>query len=117
LQNKDIAIIYGDFNLAIYDLKHNLIKYKIINETKAHYYFNVFVLKNIGKNFLMYNPTRYSFNIIDYSKGQIIAKFSDGLNKIQKCKKIFNVYADNDLDTKTNYYFVTNAKGYFILKI
>lgn len=117
LKNKDIAIIYGDYNLAIYDLKHNLIKYKIINETKAHYYFNVFVLKNIDKNLLMYNPTRYSFHIIDYSKGQIIAKFSDGLNKIQKCKKICKVYSDNDLDTKTNYYFVTNAKGYFILKI
>ena len=55
--------------------------------------------------------------IIIYSKGQIIAKFSDGLNKIQKCKKICKVYSDNDLDTKTNYYFVTNAKGYFILKI
>jgi len=117
LQNKDIAIIYGDYNLAIYDLKHNLIKYKIINETKAHYYFNVFTLKNIGKNLLMYNPTRYSFNIIDYTKGQIIAKFSDGLNKIQKCKKIRNINADNDLESQKKYYFIINAKGYFILKI
>ena len=30
LQNSDLAIIYGDYNLAIYDLNYNIIKYSII---------------------------------------------------------------------------------------
>lgn len=123
LSNLDLAIIYGEYNLALYDLKYNIIKYQIQNEgIKTNYYNKYFYLKHINNNIVIYNPTRYSLNIIDCIKGQAIAKFSDGLNKIQKCQKInvinFNrVYNDDYLKLKKYFYFIINTKGYFILKI
>ena len=124
LSNLDIGIIYGDYNLAIYDLKKNIIKYQIKNETNSvSYYVKSFCLKQIENNILIYNPTRYSLHIIDYLKGQVLAKFSDGLNKIQKCQKISVINADDEnynddyINNKNNFYFIINSKGYFILRI
>jgi hypothetical protein len=121
LPNLNIAIIYGEFNLAIYDLKKNIINYNIKNETKINHYIKYFYLKNIDNNILMYNPKGYCLHIIDYIKGQVLAKFNDGLNKIQKCKKINDISLDTNVNTNINekvkYYFITNVKGYFLLKI
>lgn len=123
LSNLDICIIYSQYNLAIYDLQKNLIKYQIKNETKNYiYYYKYFYIKEISKNILIYNPTRYSLHIIDYSKGQTIAKFKDGLNKIQSLRKIKIINADDIYDEKIlkekiYFFFIINLKGYFVLKI
>ena len=71
---------------------------------------------------LIYKPSRYCLHIIDYTKGQVKAKFNDGLNKIKRLKKINNIYLDekydeNNLNEKIKFYFIINQKGYFILKI
>lgn len=121
LSNLDIGIIYGDYNLAIYDLKKNIIKFQIKNEGKfSNYYIKNYHLKQIGNNVLIYNPTRYSLHIINYVKGQVLAKFSDGLNKIQRFQKIneLNIDGFTDDDKKINKFFIiNNLKGYFILKV
>ena len=123
LSNSDIGIIYGDYNLAIYDLRKNIIKYQIKNEGKTNnYYIKNFFLKQIDNSILIYNPTRYSLHIINYIKGHILAKFSDGLNKIQNCQKIKElkidgITNDDDYKKKHKFYFINNIKGYFILKI
>ena len=122
LPNLNIAIIYGQYNLAIYDLKKNIINYQIKNETKTFYYLKYFYIKKIKNNILMYNPTRYSLHIINYIKGQVLAKFNDGLNKIQRCKRINAISLDenninNGFNAKIQYFFIMNAKGYFLLKI
>lgn len=117
LSNLDICIIYGDYNLAIYDQKKNVIKYQIKNPLINNiYYSNYFHLKEINRNILMYNPTRYTLHIINYIKGQVIAKFTDGLNKIIKCKKIKSLDVEDDVEPKENikYYYIINSKGYFI---
>ena len=122
LSNLDICIIYGDYNLAFFDLEKNVIKYQIKNETinNKYYYYKYFHLKEIQKNIIIYNPTRYSLHIINYIKGQIIGKFSDGLNKIIKCKKINVIDSEKDINSKEDnnkFYYITNSKGFFIFKI
>ena len=123
LSNLDIVILYGENNLAIYDLKKNIIKYQIKNESNQYKSsLKNYFLKEIRTNMLIYNPSRYCLHIIDYKKGQVKAKFNDGLNKIKRLKKINNIYLDenfdeNNLNEKIKFYFIINQKGYFILKI
>ena len=121
LPNLNIAIIYGEFNLAIYDIKKNIINYQIKNETKINHYIKHFILKNINDNILIYNPKGYCLHFIDYKKGQVLAKFSDGLNKIQKCKKINDTTLYTNENEKINEnikcFFIINVKGYFLIKI
>ena len=68
----------------------------------------------------MYNPTRYCLHIMDYIKGEVIAKFNDGLNRILKCKKIdiinINDYYKDEI-IKEKIYIIINLKGYFLFKI
>ena len=123
LSNLDIAILYGENNLAIYDLKKNIIKYQIKTESNQYKYcLKNYFLNEIGNNILIYNPSRYCLHILDYTKGQVKAKFNDGLNKIKRLKKINNICFDeiNDekiLKEKIKFYFIINQKGYFVLKI
>ena len=123
LANLDIAILYGENNLAIYDLKKDIIKYQIKNELNQYKYsLKNYFLNEIGNNILIYNPSRYCLHIIDYKKGEVKAKFNDGLNRIKRLKKINNIYFDeiydeNYLKEKIKFYFIKNKKGYFILKI
>ena len=119
LPNLDIAITYGEYNIAIYDIKNNIIKYQIINKTSTNHLYKYFYLKCVGNNFLMYNPTVYCFHIINFLKGETVAKFSDGLKKIKKCKKINYIFSDGTLaeEQKNNFYLISNTNGYFVLKI
>ena len=123
LGNSDIAIIYGDYNLAIYDIKLDMIKYRIKNEEKINQmYKSTFFLKNLDDFTLLYNPTRYSLNAINYNKGETLAKFSDGHNRIIRCRKIhfINFDDDNIIENENKiikYYLVINIKGCFILTI
>lgn len=120
LLNFDIGIIYGYNNLAIYDLNKNIIKYQIKNENNNFYNYNNYYLKYIQNNIIMYNPTRYCLHIMNYTKGEILAKFNDGLNKILKCKKINSINAIDDYKEEIpneKIYFIINIKGYFLFKI
>ena len=116
----NIAIIYGNYNLAIFDLAYNLVKFKIINENhyeqiilKSRYF-----LKYLDENILFYNSTRNCFHFINYIKGQSLAKFSDGHNRIIRCKKIhfINMNEDNvNYKEKDKYFLIANIKGFYIL--
>ena len=119
LHNSDIAIIYGDYNLAIYDLSHNFIKFKIINETNYNHIMKTYYfLKSLDEFTLLYNPSRFSLHAINYIKGDTLAKFSDGHNRIIRCKKIHSINIDNiNEEEKIKYYYIINIKGYFILTI
>ena len=120
LLNFDIGIIYGDNNLAIYDLNKNIIKYQIKNDNKNYFNNKKYYLKHIQTNIIMYNPTRYCLHIMDYIKGEVIAKFNDGLNRILKCKKIDIININDDYKDeiiKEKIYIIINLKGYFLFKI
>ena len=120
LSYSNIAIIYGNYNLAIFDLAYNLVKFKIINENhyeqiilKSRYF-----LKYLDENILFYNSTRNCFHFINYIKGQSLAKFSDGHNRIIRCKKIhfINMNEDNvNYKEKDKYFLIANIKGFYIL--
>ena len=117
LRNYDIAIIYGDYNIAIYDFNYNIIKFRIKNDFHNNQIFmSNYFLKYLDEYTILYNPTKYSLQAINYIKGQTLAKFSDGHNRIIRCKKIhlINVTTDN-YEEKIKYYFIINIKGYFIL--
>ena len=119
LQNSDLAIIYGDYNLAIYDLNYNIIKYRILTEKIIYPYKSIFFLKNLDNFTLLYNPTKFSLHAINYIKGETLAKFSDGHNRIIRCRKIYFVNYDDEINDneKYKYYLIVNIKGYFIFTI
>ena len=119
LQNSDLAIIYGDYNLAIYDLNYNIIKYRILTEKNIYPYKSIFFLKNLDNFTLLYNPTKFSLHAINYIKGETLAKFSDGHNRIIRCRKIYFVNYDDEINDneKYKYYLIVNIKGYFIFTI
>jgi len=119
LKNYDLAIIYGDYNLAVYDFNYNIIKYKIITEKTIYPYKSIFFIKNLDNYTLLYNPTKFSLHAVNYIKGETLAKFSDGHNRIIRCRKIYFVnYDDKINDNKNNkFYLVVNVKGYFIFSI
>ena len=118
LPTADIAILYGDYNLVVYDLFHDFIKYRIKNDIKYNKYQQYYFLKLLDKFTLLYNPTRDCLNAINYIKSQTLTKISDGNNIIIKCKQIPSINIDNINEEKRNkYYFIINVKGYFILKI
>ena len=119
LQNSDLAIIYGDYNLAIYDLNYNIIKYRILTEKIIYPYKSIFFLKNLDNFTLLYNPTKFSLHAINYIKGESLAKFSDGHNRIIRCRKIYFVNYDDEINDneKYKYYLIVNIKGYFIFTI
>ena len=119
LQNSDLAIIYGDYNLAIYDLNYNIIKYRILTEKIIYPYKSIFFLKNLDNFTLLYNPTKFSLHAINYIKGETLAKFSDGHNRIIRCRKIYFVNYDDEINDneKYKYYLIVNIKGYFIFII
>ena len=118
LPTSDIAILYGDYNLVVYDLFHDFIKYRIKNDIKYNKYQQYYFLKILDKFTLLYNPTRDCLNAINYIKSQTLTKISDGNNIIIKCKQIPSINIDNINEEKRNkYYFIINVKGYFILKI
>ena len=121
LPNSDIAIIYGENNLAIYDINLNIAKYTIKNESNMNkLYKSFYFLKKLDEFTLLYNPSKYSFHAIDYYKGEALAKFSDSHNRIIRCRRIHFINIDensiNDND-KVKYYFLVNVKGYFIFTI
>ena len=119
LQNSDLAIIYGDYNLAIYDLNYNIIKYRILTEKIIYPYKSIFFLKNLDNFTLLYNPTKFSLHAINYIKGETLAKFSDGHNRIIRCRKIYFINYDDEINDneKNKYYLIVNIKGYFIFTI
>ena len=119
LQNSDLAIIYGDYNLAIYDLNYNIIKYRILTEKIIYPYKSIFFLKNLDNFTLLYNPTKFSLHAINYIKGETLAKFSDGHNRIIRCRKIYFINYDDEIidNEKNKYYLIVNIKGYFIFTI
>ena len=119
LQNSDLAIIYGDYNLAIYDLNYNIIKCRILTEKIIYPYKSIFFLKNLDNFTLLYNPTKFSLHAINYIKGETLAKFSDGHNRIIRCRKIYFVNYDDEINDneKYKYYLIVNIKGYFIFTI
>lgn len=119
LPNSDLGIIYGDNNFAVFDLNNNFIKYKIKNENNINFFYKqYFFLKNIDKNTILYNPSRYGINIINYIKGQTLSKFSDGHNRIFRCRKIHCINK-NEVNNEENikFYLLGNIKGYFLLII
>ena len=78
------------------------------------YYF----LKSLDEFTLLYNPSRFSLHAINYIKGDTLAKFSDGHNRIIRCKKIHSINIDNiNEEEKIKYYYIINIKGYFIMTI
>ena len=119
LQNSDLAIIYGDYNLAIYDLNYNIIKYRILTEKIIYPYKSIFFLKNLDNFTLLYNPTKFSLHAINYIKGETLSKFSDGHNRIIRCRKIYFINYDDEINDneKNKYYLIVNIKGYFIFTI
>ena len=119
LQNSDLAIIYGDYNLAICDLDYNIIKYRILTEKIIYPYKSIFFLKNLDNFTLLYNPTKFSLHAINYIKGETLSKFSDGHNRIIRCRKIYFINYDDDINDneKNKYYLIVNIKGYFIFTI
>ena len=119
LHNSDIAIIYGDYNLAIYDVSHNFIKFKIINENNYNHILKTYYfLKRLDEFTLLYNPSRYSLNAINSIKGETLAKFTDSHNRIIRCKKIHSINIDNiNEEENIKYYYIINIKGYFIMTI
>ena len=119
LQNSDLAIIYGDYNLAIYDLNYNIIKYRILTEKIIYPYKSIFFLKNLDNFTLLYNPTKFSLHAINYIKGETLAKFSDGHNRIIRCRKIYFINYNDEINDneKNKYYLIVNIKGYFIFTI
>ena len=119
LPNSDLCILYGDNNFAVFDLNNNFIKYKIKNENNINFFYKqYFFLKNIDKNTILYNPSRYGINIINYIKGQTLSKFSDGHNRIFRCRKIHCINK-NEVNNEENikFYLLGNIKGYFLLII
>ena len=119
LPNSDLGIIYGDNNFAVFDLNNNFIKYKIKNENNINFFYKqYFFLKIIDKNTILYNPSRYGINIINYIKGQTLSKFSDGHNRIFRCRKIHCINK-NEVNNEENikFYLLGNIKGYFLLII
>ena len=119
MKNSDLAIIYGDYNLAIYDFNYNIIKYKIITEKTIYPYKSIFFLKHLDDYTLLYNPTKYSLQSINYIKGETLVKISDGHNRIIRCRKIYFVNCDEKINENENkkFYLVVNVKNYFILSI
>ena len=57
--------------------------------------------------------------ILDGKKGETLAKFSDGHNRIIRCRKIYFVNYDDEINDneKYKYYLIVNIKGYFIFTI
>ena len=114
----NIAILYGDYNFAIYDLYHDFIRYRIKNDSKYDKYQQYYFLKKLNEFTLLYNPKRNCLNAINFSKGQTLAEISDGNNIIIKCKQIPTINIEDINEEKRNkYYFIINIKGYFILKV
>lgn len=119
ITNSDIAILYESVNIAFYDIKKNVIKYKIINysgDTYPCFLYNFF--KEIAPNILLFNITKYKLKIINCITGQNIAVIKDGRNKIKRCYKIDIGYSKKkDRNNNDKSYILMNEKRYFIFKI
>ena len=121
VNNGDLVIYYNFYNLAIYDLKKNIIKYHIMGQkvegnTIFHY---SFIIKEIEPNVIAYKKNLNQINFINIVKGENLGNFSVEYNNILVLKKIkVNSIEnfENDNNGKIFYFILTNNSSFIIYK-
>jgi len=121
VNNGDLVIYYNFYNLAIYDLKKNIIKYHIMGQkvegnTIFHY---SCIIKEIEPNVIAYKKNLNQINFINIVKGENLGNFSVEYNNILALKKIkVNSIEnfENDNNGKIFYFILTNNSSFIIYK-
>lgn len=122
ISNNDLIINYSFYNLAIYDLKKNIIKYNLKNPTvKGNnillHYSNL--LEEIEPNIIVYKKSLVEISFLNIIKGENLGKFKEGrYNTIKVFKKIkYDLYGEIDPQYNNNkiFYFILTNNNSFIL--
>ena len=120
ITNGDLVINYNFYNLVIYDLKKNIIKYHIIGQkvekiTLLHY---SYIIKEIEPNIIAYKKNLNQINFVNIVKGENLGNFSELNNNILVFKKIkvnsIENYENNN--GKIFYFVLTNNSSFIIYK-
>ena len=119
--NGDLVINYNFYNLVIYDLKKNIIKYRIIGQkvdgnTILHYFS---IIKEIEPNIIAYKKNLNQINFLNIVKGENIGNFSEENNNILVFKKIKVNSIENDENNHNGeifYFILTNNSSFIIYK-
>ena len=119
--NGDLVINYNFYNLVIYDLKKNIIKYhimgaKVEGNTILHY---SYIIKEIEPNVIAYKKNLKQINFINIIKGENLGNFSEENNNILAFKKIkINSIeiSENHNNDKIFYFILTNNSSFIIYK-
>ena len=121
ITNGDLVINYNFYNLVIYDLQKNIIKYHIIGQkvegnTILHY---SYIIKEIEPNVIVYKKNLNQINFINIVKGENLGYFSEENNNILVLKQIkvnsIENYENNN-NGKIFYYILTSNSSFIIYK-
>ena len=122
LKNKDLIINYYFYNILIYDLKKDIVKYKIINDKIKIDYSNYYCsfLEEVEPNIIAYKNKFCQINFINITKGEILGAFKEENNiTIKKFKKINVDYLGifpKQNNNKMIYFIITNKSAFIIYK-
>ena len=119
--NGDLVINYNFYNLVIYDLKKNIIKYHIIGQKIERFTLldYSYIIKEIEPNVIAYKKNLNQINFVNIVKGENLGNFSELNNNILVFKKIkvnsIENYENSNISKKF-YFILTNNSSFIIYK-
>ena len=127
ITNGDLFIIYGSFNLLVYNLEKNIVKYQIKNSYPKGNYFSTNydgILEEMEPNIIAFKSNMNKINIINGIKGEFLGSLKEendlGINsfiiifKKIKFKSLGNIIPDNN--NNIFYLILTRNTAYFLYK-
>ena len=117
INNNDLIIFYESFNLAVFDMKFDLIKYKKIGKD-VNYICKDLFQKEIRPNTIVYKTDLWNIHFFDAIKGNNLGCFGVKKNNILAFKEIKKKYIPNNNlinQDKANYYFILAGNSSYIL--
>ena len=123
ISNGDLFIIYGSFNLLVYNLEKNIVKYQIKNSCPKVSTNYDGILEEMEPNIIAFKSNMNKINIINGIKGEFLGSLKEvndfGINsfirifKKIKFKSFGNIIPDN---IKIFYFILTKKTAYFLYK-
>ena len=123
ITNGDLFIIYGSFNLLVYNLEKNIVKYQIKNSCPKVSTNYDGILEEMEPNIIAFKSNMNKINIINGIKGEFLGSLKEvndfGINsfirifKKIKFKSFGNIIPDN---IKIFYFILTKKTAYFLYK-